>query len=96
MKPALHGCVDEVGCCGLREVHSLFVGVREWGLSVKDSMEPGLAYFATTIAREQATIKALKRLGFKPKLKWKNKNTTNLVTLWTFVPGQKKRKRSKK
>lgn len=96
---ALYGCVEETNCCGLQSLGQLSLldtEDRSWDTTIKDRLYKGTAYFATTVPREREVIKALKRLGFKSRLKWRNARTTNTVTLWTYVPGQRRKTKTRR
>jgi hypothetical protein len=55
---------------------------------IKESLEKGYLFTATTCPYQKKAAECLAECGFKPVAKWKNKNTGSLLTLWVW--GQQK------
>lgn len=95
--------VKQLHCCGLFEISGLgFESSRptwpnttlplaeEMLLQAEGFQNGSRGFLATTTTAEREEIAALKKLGFRKMVRWRNSNTGNVVTMWFKVPRRKR------
>jgi hypothetical protein len=80
-----HGILS---CCGLSSVHALDLRDKEeyhytLTTAIRQCKKDGSSYILASTADYQLTaVEKLKKAGFKPLRKFKNRNTDCTITIW--------------